>query len=441
MNRGPWKELVRLALTVAGTVVIGQLALAGRQQAGGDALTPGRSKVYFGSVCAGETYTATVPVFLKHADGGWAPAGFGRGPVFAGAAAVDVATTGGLEATGGTIRLPGDWAAPGDGRVSEAVTSLITLVPAGAPGPYVAPLTYRATGAGDDGRPVTMEATLAAYWTLVACLPRDTTPPAIVPAIAGTRGDNGWYTSAVTVTWAVEDPESAVAATAGCGRSTLADTPGAVLTCTATNSAGLASSRSVALQVDRTPPRITILQPRPGDTYLLNQVVAVEYEASDAGSGLAGASPALPAYVDTGAVGSWALGVTAADRAGNRATVASPPYQVIYVIKPLLGEGKAWAVGATVPVALQLVDAQGENVSDPRIAVHAVGLEKMADRAEGALAEGSGDPPDADFCYDAALGAYVYHLSTRGLTRGTWKLSLAVDGVAHGTYRVNLVLR
>ena len=88
-----------------------------------------------------------------------------------------------------------------------------------------------------------------------------------------------------------------------------------------------------------------------------------------------------------------------------------------------------------------LPDARGENVSDPRIAVHAVGLEKMADRAEGALAEGSGEPPDADFHYDAALAGYVYRLSTQGLARGTWKLALAVDGVAHGTYRVNLALR
>ncbi len=39
-------------------------------------------------------------------------------------------------------------------------------------------------------------------------VPGDPTPPVVTPAITGTPGDNGWYTSNVTVNWLIEDPES-----------------------------------------------------------------------------------------------------------------------------------------------------------------------------------------------------------------------------------------
>src|SRR6185503_7124478 len=36
----------------------------------------------------------------------------------------------------------------------------------------------------------------------------DTTAPVITPTVTGTSGSNGWYTSNVSVSWAVSDPES-----------------------------------------------------------------------------------------------------------------------------------------------------------------------------------------------------------------------------------------
>ena len=44
----------------------------------------------------------------------------------------------------------------------------------------------------------------------------DTTPPVITPAVSGTTGANDWYTSNVTVTWSVADPESGIANSSGC---------------------------------------------------------------------------------------------------------------------------------------------------------------------------------------------------------------------------------
>ena len=84
----------------------------------------------------------------------------------------------------------------------------------------------------------------------------DTTPPVITPSVQGTLGGGGWYTSDVSVTWSVADPESKVTSTAGCGPTTLiADTAGVTLTCTATSSGGTASV-SKTIKIDRTPPEV-----------------------------------------------------------------------------------------------------------------------------------------------------------------------------------------
>ena len=86
----------------------------------------------------------------------------------------------------------------------------------------------------------------------------DTTPPVIIPQITGALGSNGWYTSAVTVSWTVTDPESGIASSSGCGTTTLtANTPGVTITCSATNGAGLPASESVTVKIDRTPQSLT----------------------------------------------------------------------------------------------------------------------------------------------------------------------------------------
>ena len=118
----------------------------------------------------------------------------------------------------------------------------------------------------------------------------DTTPPVIVSQITGSLGNNGWYRGNVTVSWSVTDPESGIASSTGCGQTTLTiDTAGVTLTCSATNGAGLSSSVSVTIKIDKTPPVISgmpaascTLWPPNGK---LVQVAIVT--ASDALSGLA----------------------------------------------------------------------------------------------------------------------------------------------------------
>jgi len=90
---------------------------------------------------------------------------------------------------------------------------------------------------------------------IIRISPIDTTAPVIVPMISPTPNAEGWNNTDVTVSWTVSDPESVIAFSTGCGVTTLTtETAGTVLTCSAANYAGLTSSSSVTVKIDKTPP-------------------------------------------------------------------------------------------------------------------------------------------------------------------------------------------
>ncbi len=82
--------------------------------------------------------------------------------------------------------------------------------------------------------------------------------PVVVPHVSGTMGSNGWYRGDVTVTWDVSDSSSGIASSSGCSKTQLTtETAGQTLTCTATNGAGLSTTASVMVRIDKTPPVIS----------------------------------------------------------------------------------------------------------------------------------------------------------------------------------------
>lgn len=85
----------------------------------------------------------------------------------------------------------------------------------------------------------------------------DTTPPVIAATVTGTLGLNNWYTSDVTVSWSVTDPESDVTSQSGCTAvSVTSDTSGLSLTCEAASTGGTASE-TVTIKRDTVPPTVT----------------------------------------------------------------------------------------------------------------------------------------------------------------------------------------
>jgi hypothetical protein len=119
----------------------------------------------------------------------------------------------------------------------------------------------------------------------------DSTPPVITPNVVGTLGDNGWYTSDVSVSWTVTDPESAVTSkSASCDATTNinSDTAGQTVSCTAT-SAGGTDTKSVTIKRDATPPQINDdgTTQSPNGAGWFKAAVVNDFSASDATSGLA----------------------------------------------------------------------------------------------------------------------------------------------------------
>jgi len=148
----------------------------------------------------------------------------------------------------------------------------------------------------------------------------DGTPPVITPTLTGTLGTNGWYTSDVSVAWNVSDAESAITSRTGCGASSVtADTPGQIISCTATSAGGTGSS-SVTIKRDASPPVIAFDGPT---SYTVDQDIAIVCTASDATSGIATqACPSATGPAFAAGVGSHTLQAAATNNAGLPATAA-----------------------------------------------------------------------------------------------------------------------
>jgi hypothetical protein len=86
----------------------------------------------------------------------------------------------------------------------------------------------------------------------------DATAPVVMPVVAGTMGENGWYISDVALSWNVVDPESAVASTVGCDAASVSSDGAAfIFTCTATSAGGV-TSQSVTVRRDASRPLLDL---------------------------------------------------------------------------------------------------------------------------------------------------------------------------------------
>jgi hypothetical protein len=149
-------------------------------------------------------------------------------------------------------------------------------------------------------------------------VPGDPTPPVVTPVIIGTLGSLGWYTSNVTNSWSVVDPESDILSTTGCDTRTMTvDTAGTRLTCTAESDGG-ETTVSKNFKIDKTAPAASASPSRSADSNgWYNHELTVDFAGSDAMSGLDSCSAAQvyggPDTADT------PLSGTCRDNAGNTA--------------------------------------------------------------------------------------------------------------------------
>jgi hypothetical protein len=196
---------------------------------------------------------------------------------------------------------------------------------------------------------------------------RDTHAPQISHTVTPSApdGQNGWYVSAPTVTFACTDEISGVASCVADGGTGASRTLGEAaaeqsVAGTARDNAGNeAQDSATGLRVDLSDPAVTC---DGAPTFLLRQTDAkVSAAVSDASSGPV--APTLTNDVATAAVGTFTTSFTGRDRAGRTTTVTCP-YSVIYdwsgFFTPVGNTGmNSQQPGSAVPLKFSLKGNQG----------------------------------------------------------------------------------
>jgi Nidogen-like len=265
------------------------------------------------------------------------------------------------------------------------------------------------------------------------------------PAISCGAPDGVWHAADVTVPCTAADAGSGLA---DVGDSSF-DLTTAVAAGTETADAGTGSRQVCDVagnctvagpiggnRVDKKGPTITATTPTP-TTYTLNQNVSSSYGCTDGGAGVGSCIGPVPSgqRVDTASAGTKSFAVHAADAVGNTSD-QTVTYQVGFAVCALYDQTKAHKAGSTVPIKLQLCDANRINQSTAGIVVNSAGLTKVDSSASVVVDTIISTTSDRDFRYDASLGGYIYNLKTTGLSTGTWALTFTTTGdrVSHTVF-------
>jgi Bacterial Ig-like domain (group 3) len=111
-------------------------------------------------------------------------------------------------------------------------------------------------------------------------------------------------------------------------------------------------------------------------------------------------------------------------------TSAGLPQNVTYNVCLLYDPTKSKNSGAVFPIKVQLCDAAGGDLSSSGVVLHAAGMTSVSGFSGPADSVGDANP-DNDFRFDSSLGptgGYIFNLSTKGLSSGTYSLQFTATG-------------
>lgn len=157
----------------------------------------------------------------------------------------------------------------------------------------------------------------------------DKTPPTISGARAPAGNVHGWNNTDVTVSFACSDGLSGIASCSGPQRVT-GEGAGQSWTGTAVDLAGNAVMFTVGgINIDKTPPTVSFGAQNPvaNAAGWSNTDVSIPFATADTLSGVASTSPGSPLVLSVEGTAVTAT-VTVTDRAGNSATLTSPPVKI-----------------------------------------------------------------------------------------------------------------
>jgi len=128
---------------------------------------------------------------------------------------------------------------------------------------------------------------------------------------------------------------------------------------------------------------------------------------------------------------------TTADRSSSgpsSGTCSSPLYEWSGILQPIDADGlSVFKLGSTVPVKFRLVGASA-GITDLVATLSVVRLTSNVTGTDIESVSTTAATTGNTFRYDASSSQYVFNLSTKSLSKGTWRLSIDLhDGVARST--------
>jgi hypothetical protein len=206
---------------------------------------------------------------------------------------------------------------------------------------------------------------------------------------------------------------------------------------------------AIVTPIDTTPPVPGGLPPSPLVAYATSTAGAtVTYPTPTAVDAVDGPRPVTcaPPSGSVFPAGKTTVTCTTSDRAGNVATASftvwvqlRAPADGTFFLPPINADGSSiFKQGSTVPVKFKLTGASAgianltARLSVTKVSSGITGTDLEA-TSNGAANDGN------LFRWDAGAGQYVFNLTTKPLTAGTWSLAADLgDGVVH---KVNVSLR
>lgn len=255
----------------------------------------------------------------------------------------------------------------------------------------------------------------------------DKKPPEILPVIESPQNSEGWNNTDVTVSFICRDNESGIKECPSPVRIT-EEGRGQIIKVRAIDRVGNESSSEIIINIDRTPPTISIIGLLEGRSYFICDKPSVHYKAED---NLSGIKEIVTTNSGENPVGRFKYMVRAIDRAGN-VTEEIRNYFVIYKFEgfgPPLTFRKPFRLGSVIPLKFRLSDGCGNRVTDARARFHMELFSKKV--PEEPPEEISDEPLFGDkndfFTYDYLNAEYVFNLSTDSLFPGIWKIDVSLD--------------
>ena len=92
----------------------------------------------------------------------------------------------------------------------------------------------------------------------------------------------------------------------------------------------------------------------------------------------------------------------------------------------LFDNNKAVQKNATIPIKLNLCDANGVNASSSAVVLNAKNLVWWGSESAPDVQDSGNANPDSNFRYTG--GSYMFNLSTKNLWSGTWGLEFQANG-------------